>query len=228
MVAEDRYRQRNGRSRLLRSKACGGRYRGQPGRPVKHFTSAVAPEADVSDGHGQPLAPPRAIDNGGTSLSFPRTLYTAHEGWGSGLTGASCTGQRSWPPGAVIAAGITCGLRLPSLTAAGALHVSIATAFSQGGPRRRGCPVAPAAPGSLAEGGTVKLGVGALRGCCRARRPVGQGQRAADAGGPAVGWGLGPAERALSWRGGPGRGRRPLLPVQVRAAAPCLGRRRFV
>lgn len=227
MVAEDRYRQRNGRSRLLRSKVCGGRYREQ-GRPAERFTSAVAPEADVSEGHGQPLAPPRAIDKGGTSLSFPRTLYTAHEGWGSDLAGASCTGQRSWPPGAVIAAGITCGLRLPSLTAAGALHVSIATAFTRGGPGRRGCPVAPAAPGFLAEGGTVKLGVVALRGCCRARRPVGHGQRAADADGPAVGRGLGPAERALSWRGGLGHGRRPLLPAQVRATAPSLGRRRFV
>lgn len=228
MVAEDRYRQRNEGSRLLRSTACGGRCRRQPGRPAKRLTSAVAPEADVSDGHGQPLAPPRAIAGRGTSLSFPRTLYTAHEGWGSDLARALCTGQCSWPPGAAIAAGFPCGLRLPNLTAVGAIHVSIATAFSPGGPRRRGCPVAPAAPGSPAEGGTVKLGVVALRGCCRARRPVGHGQRAADAGGPAVGPGLGPAERALSWRGGPGRGRRPLLPAQVKAAAPSLRGRRFV
>lgn len=80
--------------------------------------------------------------------------------------------------------------------------------------------MAPAVPGSLAEGGTVRLGFVALRGCCRAGRPVGHGQRAADAGGPAVDPGLGPAERALSWRGGPGRGRgRSLLPAQVKAAA---------
>ncbi|XP_052046020.1 glycosyltransferase 8 domain-containing protein 1 isoform X3 [Apodemus sylvaticus] len=65
MVAEDRYRQRNEGSRLLRSTACGGRCRRQPGRPAKRLTSAVAPEADVSDGHGQPLAPPRAIAEGG-------------------------------------------------------------------------------------------------------------------------------------------------------------------
>lgn len=156
--------------------ACEERYRRQPGRPAKRLTSAVAPEADVSDGHRQPLAPPRAIAKGGTFLSFPRTLHTVHEGWDSDLAGASCTGQCCWPPGAAIAVGITCGLCLPSLTAAGALHVSIATAFSQGGPRRRGCPVAPAARGSQAEGGTVKIGVVTLRGCCRARRPVGHGQ----------------------------------------------------
>lgn len=196
------------------------RYGKQPDRPAKRLSSAVAPEADVSDGLGQPLAPPRAIAKGGRSLSFPRTLYTAHGGWGSDLARASCTGQCSWPPGAAIAAGITCGLRLLCLTVAGALRVSIATAFTLGGPRRWGCPVAPAAPGSLAEGSTVRLGVVALRGCCRVRRPVGHGQRAADTGGPAVDPGLGPAERALSWRGGPGRGRgRPLLPTQVKAAA---------
>lgn len=228
MVAEDRYRQRNEGSRLLRSTACGGRCRRQPGRPAKRLTSAVAPEADVSDGHGQPLAPPRAIAKGGTSLSFPRTLYTAHEGWGSDLARALCTGQCSWTPGVAIAAGFPCGLRLPNLTAVGALHVSIATAFSPGGPRRRGCPRGACCLWLSGRGRHGQLGVVALRGCCRVRRPVGHGQRAADAGGPAVGPGLGPAERALSWRGGPGRGRRPLLPAQVQATALNLRGRRFI
>lgn len=188
----------------------------------------MAPEADVSDTHGQSLAPPRAIAKGGAPPKFPRGRLTAHEGWGRDLAGASCTGQCSRLPGAAIAAGITCALRLPGLTAFGARRVSIATAFSQGGPRWRGCPAAPAARGSLAAGATARLGVVAQRGFCRACSPAGRGWSAADAGGPAAGPGWGPAEQALSWRGGPGRERRPLLPAQVKAAALSCRGRRFV
>lgn len=49
----------------------------------------MAPEADVSDRHRRPLAPPRAIAKGETSPKVPGIQSIAHEDWGCDLAGAS-------------------------------------------------------------------------------------------------------------------------------------------
>ncbi|XP_008578304.1 PREDICTED: glycosyltransferase 8 domain-containing protein 1 [Galeopterus variegatus] len=78
----------------------------------------------------------------------------------------------------------------------------MATAFPRRGPRRWGCPAAPAQRGTLAVEAAGRLGVVGLYGCRGAR----------------------PAARSLSWRGGLGRGRRQrlFLRLQVRVAAASL------
>lgn len=88
--------------------------------------------------------------------------------------------------------------------AASARRVSMATVFSLRGPRRQGCPAAPAWRDALAVTAAGWLGVVGLRGCRGARGQVGSAQRAGDAGGQTTGWAPGPAARALSWQGGPG------------------------
>lgn len=86
-------RQQSRESRFSRSRALGLRHRTLPGRPAEPLSpTAVAPEADVSVGQGQPPAPPRAIASGGTSPRVPRVRRAALEGRGRHPPRASCAG----------------------------------------------------------------------------------------------------------------------------------------
>lgn len=97
----------------------------------------------------------------------------------------------------------------------------MATDFSRRGPQRWGCPAAPALCDALGVRAADGRGSVGLRGGCEASGRAGLVRSAGDSGGPAAGWAPGPAAGALSWRGGPGCGKRLLLlrGLQVRVAA---------
>lgn len=115
------------------------------------------------------------------------------------------------------------GLRLRGLTAAGARTVSMVTGFSLRGPQQWGCPAAPVWYDVLAEGSVGELGLVGLRGGWETSGWAGLVWSAGTRGGQAADWVPGPAPRALSWRGGPGRGQQLLLRLQVRADAGSVG-----
>lgn len=162
----------------------------------------------MSDGHRHPLAPPRAIAKGGRSPKVPGIRRIVHEGWGCDLAGAS---HRLVLPAAP--SRDSRGLCLPLLTAAGTRRVSIATAFSPGGP---GLPRGACCAWRSGSRATVKPRAGGtawLLQSSRARGPrPGCGGRKRPRGGP--GPGACGASAELAGRAG------------ARAAAPPPGRRR--
>ncbi|XP_046514407.1 glycosyltransferase 8 domain-containing protein 1 isoform X5 [Equus quagga] len=111
-------------------------------------------------------------------------------------------------------------LRPGDLTAAGARPVSMATGFPRRGPRRRGCPAAPARRDAFAVRAVGGLGLAGLRGCSGAGGQAGLVRSAGDAGGPAAGWAPGPAARALSWRGAELAGRAGARAAAAAVVAP--------
>lgn len=173
---------------------------------------AAAPEADVSGGPAQPAAPPRAIARRRvfSELAVPRR--SPRQDCGGGRVEASraregfavrAAGYREPRPGSRQLSG-TAPPRHDGRRREPRLHGDSLLGEDPGG---------GAAPRRLLRakllrrdrrGGWEAVGVCGGRG---ASGRAASARSAGDAGGPAAGQAPGPAARALSWRGGPQRGR---------------------